>query len=485
MTRERPAYAPRKYQSYVLERIRSSRGRNVLVELDCGLGKRFITHQLVAEIFPELSFLIVVHSTSSLVETLDYLRREYGIDEGQLGELSSRISSPRRLRVLMERRVVVTTPQVLTRVLEDHPEAASRFDAVIVNEIDTLVRRVGDSVSLVYPWSTLFSMLEGKWIVGMSGTLRDDHAVFNDKQLEIRNELVTLKQVLLGAELITMDELYGSTDVEQFLEPTVIRVVHIDDRNIRAIALVLDELIQSTRSEIVAELVRDGNEELVEGDIRRIHLMLSRLPVSDEVKGRYSALLMLRKYVYGMPPSSFIRMFHNEYLAHYFNLRGMASTIPEVSSKTVEVLRLSKSRPKTVVLTSYLEMVDQIRETLERSGISVLTLTGRSHDKADVLNAFRNDPSARVLVMSPVGERDLDMPQADLMIVCDVINTPKTMYQKFKRTRGGEVVILAYAGTSETRKVERLVKSVLDRYPWSTTVSPETSNSDDWQGEFH
>jgi hypothetical protein len=44
------------------------------------------------------------------------------------------------------------------------------------------------------------------------------------------------------------------------------------------------------------------------------------------------------------------------------------------------------------------------------------------------------------------------------------------MYQKFKRTRGGLVILLAYSGTSEERKVSRLLTRILDRYPWSTAI---------------
>ncbi|MFW9926746.1 MAG: helicase C-terminal domain-containing protein, partial [Candidatus Thorarchaeota archaeon] len=107
---------------------------------------------------------------------------------------------------------------------------------------------------------------------------------------------------------------------------------------------------------------------------------------------------------------------------------------------------------------------------LGKAGLNVLTITGETRDKGEVLRDFREKNDTEVLVMSPVGERDLDIPQAEVMIVCDSINTSKTMYQKFKRTRGGLVVLLAYSGTSEVRKVERLIARILDRYPWSTAV---------------
>ncbi|MBY8999044.1 MAG: hypothetical protein KGD60_15060, partial [Candidatus Thorarchaeota archaeon] len=67
-------YTPRGYQTHILEEVGKRVGTPILLELDCGLGKRFITHQLVAEKFPDSKIIIVVHSSSSLAETVDYLR---------------------------------------------------------------------------------------------------------------------------------------------------------------------------------------------------------------------------------------------------------------------------------------------------------------------------------------------------------------------------------------------------------------------------
>jgi ERCC4-related helicase len=218
------------------------------------------------------------------------------------------------------------------------------------------------------------------------------------------------------------------------------------------------------------ELKKGDNLDLVDGDSRRIHLLLERLPVSDKLKGQYSGLLMLRKYVYAMPPMQFIRMFYADYLKHYFNVTELRRALPTISSKVTKVLQIALEYNKTLVLTSYLEMVAQIKDVLEKSKLEVLTITGETRDKGQVLRDFKESPEKRVLVMSPVGERDLDIPQAEVMVLCDTINTTKTMYQKMKRTRGGLVILLAYSGTSEELKVQRLMNRILDRYPWSTAV---------------
>ncbi|RLI61221.1 MAG: hypothetical protein DRO93_04950 [Candidatus Thorarchaeota archaeon] len=469
MTPRDHKYTPRGYQTYLLDRIEKLRGTNLLLELDCGLGKRFITHQLVTQRFPNLKFLIVVHSSSSLAETVDYLRGEYGGLGEELGELSFRIPSKRRPLMLKEKRVVVVTPQILAGMLQRHFDLFADFDVLLINEVDTLVRRSGGRTTLVYPWPTILTLLEDKWIIGMSGTLRDDHAVFTEEQLEIRKELATLQRHIPDSVLISMEDLYG-TDVEDYLEPTLLRMELVPDSRIRSISMVLDELIRNTQDEIEVELEEDDNLDLIGDDPRRIHLMLERLPIPDELKSRYSSLLMLRKYVFAMPPKRFLRMFHGDYIRHYFNLANLKRILPDVSSKAIRVVEIAKRYDKTLVLTSYLEMVSQLEELLTKSGLSVLTVTGQTRNKGEVLREFREDATKRVLIMSPVGERDLDIPQADIMIVSDVINTVKTMYQKFKRTRGGVVILLAYQGTSEERKVRRLMKTVLEKYPWSTAV---------------
>ncbi|MFW9965871.1 MAG: helicase-related protein [Candidatus Thorarchaeota archaeon] len=471
---ERPKYTPRGYQTYILDRITELRDTNLLLELDCGLGKRFVTHQIVAERFPDFKFIIIVHSSSSLAETMDYLRGEYGGLEEDLGELSSRVASPKRPYILKEKRIVVATPQVLAGMAKKNLSLFESFDAILINEVDTLIRRSGGRTALVFPWPSILALLGDKWLIGMSGTLRDDHAVFTKEQLEIRDELNTLKEHIPDAELISMEDLYG-TDVESFLEPTFLTVGTVTDVKIRSIATVMDELIRNTRAEIMAELAEGDNLDLVEGDARRVHMLLERLPITEELKGQYSTLLMLRKYIYAMPPKQFLRMFHSDLMKKYFNVSQLRRNLPTVSAKVTRVLQIALNHKKTLVLTSYLEMVSQIRKVLEKAGLNVLAITGQTRDKGEVLAEFRENPETHVLVMSPVGERDLDIPQAEVMVICDTINTTKTMYQKMKRTRGGLVVLLAYSGTSEERKIRRLMQRVLERYPWSTAVVEHNS----------
>ena len=93
------------------------------------------------------------------------------------------------------------------------------------------------------------------------------------------------------------------------------------------------------------------------------------------------------------------------------------------------------------------------------------------HDKSKIINEFRNCNTMKaVLIMTQVGERDLDIPEAKLIIVYDIVNTTKTMYQRFKRTRGGQVICLYYEDTSEKEKIKRLFNDIQEKYSWSTKI---------------
>ena len=135
MSDSKQRYTPRGYQSFILERVRALEGSNLLLELDCGLGKRFITHQLVSEAYPDRRIIIVVHSSSSLAETVDYLRSEYEGLEDTLGELSSRVRSGMRPYILQEKRVIVATPQVLAGMTEKKPELLEPFEIIIKHQL--------------------------------------------------------------------------------------------------------------------------------------------------------------------------------------------------------------------------------------------------------------------------------------------------------------------------------------------------------------
>ncbi|MFB0545153.1 MAG: hypothetical protein ACETVN_05530, partial [Asgard group archaeon] len=91
---EKTVLEEREYQTKVLKFLREkfAKGENVIVELDCGLGKRVLTYLLVQHEFPELRFLVLLHSTSSLLETSHYLKNNYGGVNG-MEYLSSRTPS--------------------------------------------------------------------------------------------------------------------------------------------------------------------------------------------------------------------------------------------------------------------------------------------------------------------------------------------------------------------------------------------------------
>jgi len=464
------SFDTRQYQEHILSRIKANRNRNILVELDCGLGKRVLTYKLVTEHFPETRFIITVNSSSSLQETAQYLEKEYGGVDG-LGVLSARIQGPRREQLLRNSRVVLCTPRVLANILRKGNLLPTDFEGLLINEVDTILRRVGHNRVLIQPWSYLLEFFKENWIIGLSGTLRDEHVVFDQAQLYIRDELQTLAEFLTKVELISMDEL-TDTDLDQYIKPTILDVAPVSDPVIRAMALILDDLIQSTREEIY-QAVREDSKGAIEelpDSTRMLHLLLHELPISEELAQKYSGLLMTRKYLYGMTSKSFRRYLHHPNIKPQIDVDRMMHDWPKITPKSLKVQDLAQKAEKTVILSSYLNVVSEIDTLLTMKSIQTFQLIGRTQDKQAVLAEFKQANSPAAVILSPVGERDLDLPDADLLVICDTVNTTKTIYQKMKRSRGGRVVFLVYADTSEVGKLRRLLDNIMDRYPWSTRL---------------
>jgi ERCC4-related helicase len=476
---QRTRFDTRQYQVHILRRIQENRDRNILIELDCGLGKRVLTYKLITEIFPSTRFILTVNSSSSLQETAQYLQEEYGgVDS--FGVLASHVRGPRRLQLLKEKRVVLATARVLANVLRKGEFSPNDFDAILINEVDTVLRRVGHQSVLIQPWSFLLEFFKDRWILGLSGTLRDDHAVLNEDQMLIRQELVTLTEFIPNSELISMDELV-STDLEAYISPTVIDVVAVQSQVVRAVSLILDDQIQRTREKIYQIIHEEDPEHYRElpSSPRLLHLLLQDLPISDELSKQYSGLLMLRKYLFGMTSKRFRKFLHHPILETQIITERVARDWPQVTPKTLQVLHLAKGAAKTVILTSYLSVVREINQLVQDAGIRSFTLTGKTQDKQAILSAFKAASPPVTLTLSPVGERDLDIPDADQLIICDVVNTTKTIYQKMKRTRGGRVIFIVYENTSEGWKVKRLIDNIMQRYPWSTKLGDISALTDD------
>ncbi len=173
---------------------------------------------------------------------------------------------------------------------------------------------------------------------------------------------------------------------------------------------------------------------------------------------------MVRKFVTAMTPWRYRR-----YLTEKLGItKGILKQLPKQSPKIKKIPEVIKeyNANKSVVLTSYVETAKTIVKHLTTLGYETFLVTGQITNKQVPLEGFRKTENRAVLVMSPIGERDIDLPEAELLIMHDLIRTPKTVYQRLKRIRGGQVVILFYENTSEAKKVEDITKIITNRYPW-------------------
>ena len=185
---------------------------------------------------------------------------------------------------------------------------------------------------------------------------------------------------------------------------------------------------------------------------------------------------MVRKFVTASIPRhyrrflrrpSIVRLIRN--IDENFNVEDLTD-----SSKVRKIVDIAeewvKRDKKIAVLTSYIVTARDIKEKLEKKNVKTYIITGKTPNKGEIIEQFKKHGGGAVLILTPVGERDLDLPNVELLLVHDIINTVKTMYQRFKRGRRAFVAILYYEDTYEKNKVSKLLQRIKERYPWSIIV---------------
>lgn len=461
----------RKYQSNLLS-ILSNLGDGtklkptVLIELDCGMGKRIISYLMTNKYFPQKKVLIILQATSSLDETTDFFINKYKVN---VGVLSSRISSKLRLNILRENRVILTTPQTLSNTISQTSINNFGIDIILINEVDKIIRRTATRRTLIFPYPKILEFFSNAWIIGLSGTLRDSHIIITDR-IRIVEELHTLAENLPNVRIISMDEIIaGDENYSSYVNKTTLKKYQVSDLEIESIFKELDNLIRFYRKKIILQARK---ENLIGENQKNVALIAGHLGVDSDLTGKYNALLMVRKYITGMLPFKwkyFLKKFQEFDSAYIDSLSNYSSKITQLQSIINSELQ-NEGIKKVIIMVSYIQTGEAIKGYFSKLGYESFMISGQVQDKSKVINEFRNSTHNSILVMTMVGERDLDIPESKLIIVFDSINTLKTMYQRFKRTRGGTVVCLCYKNTSEEQKIERILNGIKEKYPWSIIV---------------
>ncbi len=455
------AIESREYQNFIVDKISSliESNHSVILELDCGMGKRVLMYRLLTEIFDKQKVVVFLQTHSSLEETAKYIEKEYGGIDG-LGIIKSGSNSQYRKYLIENSRVVLSLPIVFQNTLQKFPEIGEEIDIIIINEVDQIVKRVSHRRILCVPWSKLIPNLENAKIIGMSGTLRDEHLVLDDNQLQLRNELKTLTEFIPDSEVITIED-FIDTDIKDHIQETEVIIQPVEDEKTARIINLLTGKIEEIREQIIQDVSETSPKDVNKLKENFYH-NLPLLSVETELVEKLNRLLLLRKYVYSMPAHTY-----RNYLMRYGIEKNELDSLPEISGKELEVVSIAKQHQKTTVLCSFLSTVETLSQLLTKEGFEIFNITGKIKNKGEILENFKLTDKRSVLVMSPVGERDIDIPHTEAIIVYDLVNSPKTVYQKMRRGRGGKVVLLFYDDTSEKTKVKGVIDKIAVRYPWS------------------
>ncbi len=457
------SFQSREYQNYIISRIEELTldSKSVILELDCGMGKRVITYRLLTETFDNKKVVVFLQNYSSLQETVHYLNTEYGgIPNSDF--LKSGSTAIQRKVIIESNRVILTLPIVFFNTVTQFPELKDSFDIVIINEVDQIVRRISQNRVLVVPWNKLIPLMSNSLFLGMSGTLRDKHTVIDAQdQMLLRDELKTLHNFFPSCSTITIED-FLDTDLKQFIQTTEVYITPVQDEKTREIILELTNNIEIIREEILKQ-VKDTAPHLLAELKKDFFRKINFMDIETDLLIKFNRLFLLRKYVYSMPSKNYI---------NYLNRSDFNKKLLQVKSfltgKELKIIEIASQSSKITVLCSYLSTVYSLSQLLKSKGFEIFIVTGSVRDKNRVISQFKECKKPSFLLLSPVGERDLDIPQTDSLIVYDLVNSPKTVYQKMKRSRGGRVYLLFYEDTPEYQKVKRITNEIATSYPWST-----------------
>jgi SNF2 family DNA or RNA helicase len=180
----------------------------------------------------------------------------------------------------------------------------------------------------------------------------------------------------------------------------------------------------------------------------------------------------------------------NEYLATALSSEDLDKLSKAGSTKVDTLVQYVKDHlesdpdAKVVVFTSYVDMIDIIREAVPYNS-SPYTGKMNAKEKEDAKTKFQTDPDTRVLVSSDAGGYGVDLPQANLLINYDLPWSSGAAVQRNSRikrasSRWPSIVIqdLLAEGTIEERQYDMLQqKSAIA----SAVIDGKGANAD---GEF-
>jgi len=217
---------------------------------------------------------------------------------------------------------------------------------------------------------------------------------------------------------------------------------------------------------------------LKEQEIDLIEAALPLIPSDDNLKRKILRLALVRKFLTASIPDHYSKFLRKPMIQSILRKRlnkELSEIIPKFSTKIEKILEIVNEwislGKKIVILTSYIVTAKKIQERLKNNKLeTVYLITGKTMGKNKIIHKFRENSCPAILIMTPVGERDIDLPEADLVLVHDVVNTVKTMYQRFKRGRRSFVLILVYKDTFEEIKVKKLLDRMQKLYPWSISI---------------
>jgi SNF2 family DNA or RNA helicase len=133
---------------------------------------------------------------------------------------------------------------------------------------------------------------------------------------------------------------------------------------------------------------------------------------------------------------------------------------------------------KILIFSSFVKHLELFPEWLNRNGIGYSMLTGSTHDREKVINAFRQDPAIKVFLISlKAGGVGLNLTEADYVFILDPWWNPASEIQALSRAHriGQDKTVFVHRYIT-ARTIEEKIQHLQERKSKLADTFVESSN---------
>jgi ERCC4-related helicase len=475
---------------------------NTLVVIPTGLGKTVIALILIAEKLKNSTdkILFLAPTKPLVLQHASFLKENLTINDNSIAIFTGEISPSKRTKMWKEKRIIVSTPQVIQNDL-----LSKRFDLKHVSLIifDEAHHAIGD-YAYVFVSEMYKVQREERHIFAITASPGSDISKILDvcKNLEIQNIQIRTKydpdvkpyvhdlKIEWKDISLPKDFSYIVQLLRKALSLRLKKLKEIDVIDSASITLINKRKLLDAQKKIQTEIQRSPKPHKVlfqaasiQSEAMKIHYALELIQTQGvNAFNNYFQRMSKEAYSKNSTKASRSILTDNDVIQAAACAKSLEVEHPKVEEIVKIVKKQLSERPssKIIIFTHYRDTSKHITKTLEQiKNAKPVRFVGQAlkeNDKgltqkqqAEIIKQFRED-TYNILIATSVAEEGLDIPSTDLVIFYEPIPSEIRFIQRRGRTARkmpGRVIILITKGTpdegyywSAKRKEKRMMSEL-------------------------